>query len=308
MIQAPSSIIMIRPHNFHPNPMSAQDNSFQKDIDPEHYRQIAQTAYEEVSKAAEILESLDITVHLFEDEGKETPDSVFPNNWFSTHNNGTIVTYPMFIPNRRNERRNDIINLLKTNYKVHKSIDYSVLEQDNIFLEGTGAMVLDHVNNIAYVAHSKRANKTAFHKFCSDLSYHPIFFNAQDKSGKAVYHTNVMMCIASDFALIALDMIPNKEERLRVLHSLEQSGKDIIILSEEQIFQFAGNAIELTGSNGRNLILSETSYHALHNDQIERIAAHTHLLPINVKTIEMAGGSIRCMIAAVHLKPLKVRA
>ena len=308
MTQAPSNIIMIRPHNFHPNPMSAQDNGFQQDIEPKHYKKIAQTAYEEVSIAAEILESIDITVHLFEDKGIETPDSVFPNNWFSTHSDGTIITYPMFIPNRRKERRNDVINLLKAEYEVYKSIDYSVLEQDNIYLEGTGAMVLDHVNKIAYAARSNRANESAFHKYCSDLSYQPIFFNAQDQSGKAVYHTNVMMCIASDFALIALDMIPNEEERLNVLHSLKQSGKEIIILSEEQIFQFAGNAIELTGSNGRNLILSQTSYHALHKDQIERIAEHAHLLPINVKTIEMAGGSIRCMIAAVHLKPLKVRA
>lgn len=308
VIQAPNSVIMVRPHHFHPNPMSAQDNGFQKGIDPEQYKQISQTAYEEVSKAATTLENLGIAVHLFEDEGKDTPDSVFPNNWFSTHDDGRVVTYPMFVPNRRNERRTDIIDMLQSNYEVQEIVDYSDMEQHDIFLEGTGAMVLDHVHRIAYAARSNRANETAFHKFCSDFSYQPILFDAQDRGGKAVYHTNVMMCIASDFVLIALDMIADKEERNTVRESLEKSGKEVIPLSEEQIFQFAGNAIELTGSNGRNLILSQTSYKSLNSDQLQRISAHAHPQAINVKTIEMAGGSIRCMIAAVHLKPHKVLA
>lgn len=299
---------MVRPHNFHPNPMSAQDNGFQQQASHDHYDQIAQAAYDEVSKAASILEKLGITVHLFEDEGKDTPDSVFPNNWFSTHDDGKIVTYPMFVPNRRNERRKDIIATLKNNYEVHKIIDYSAMEQQNIFLEGTGAMVLDHEHRIAYAARSNRANEVAFQQFCSDFSYQPIMFDAQDKHGTAVYHTNVMMCVASDFALIASDMLPNEKERKEVLDALENSGKEIITLTEEQIFQFAGNAIELTGSNGRNLILSQTSYNVLQDDQIDRIAAYAHLQPIDVKTIEMAGGSIRCMIAAIHLKPQKVPA
>ena len=302
-IQAPHAVIMVRPHHFHPNPMSAQDNGFQHNVDLGHDIHVAKAAYEEVTEAAALLENLGVTVYLFEDEGTDTPDSVFPNNWFSTHDDGHIVTYPMFVPNRRNERRDDIIALLKSNYDVHKIVDYSDMENDNIYLEGTGAMVLDHEHRIAYAARSNRANATAFHKFCSDLSYQPILFDAQDKNGTAVYHTNVMMCIASDYAIIALDMLPNKEERKKVRQSLEKSGKEVITLSEEQIFQFAGNAIELTGANRRNLILSQTSYESLHSDQLERIESHAHLLPINVKTIEMAGGSIRCMIAAVHLKP-----
>ncbi len=301
-IQAPHTVIMVRPHNFHPNPMSAQDNGFQKKPSHDDYDEIAKSAYKEVSQAAAILEALGITVHIFEDTGSKTPDSVFPNNWFSTHDDGKIVTYPMFVPNRRNERRKDIIAVLKSNYEVHKIIDYSAMERQNIFLEGTGAMVLDHAKRIAYAARSKRANPSAFQQFCTDLSYQPIMFDAQDKHGTAVYHTNVMMCIANDFALIAPDMLPDEKERKEVLASLENSGKEIITLSEEQIFQFAGNAIELTGTNGPNLILSQTSYEALHNDQLERISAHAHLQPIDVKTIEMAGGSIRCMIAAIHLR------
>ncbi len=303
LMQAPNSVIMVRPHHFHPNPMTAQDNGFQHNVDNSHHAAIAKAAYAEVTKAATTLENLGITVHLFEDEGKDTPDSVFPNNWFSTHSDGRIVTYPMFIPNRRNERRDDIIALLKNKYQVHKIIDYSDMENDNIYLEGTGAMVLDHEHQIAYAVRSNRANATAFHRFCSDFSYQPILFDAQDKNGTAVYHTNVMMCIASDYALVALDMITNKEERNKLRQSLEQSGKEIIALSEEQIFQFAGNTIELTGANGRNLILSQTSYEALHDDQVNLITPHAQLQPIDVTTIEMAGGSIRCMIAAVHLKP-----
>lgn len=301
-IQAPNAVVMVRPHNFHPNPISAKDNGFQKEADRNDFNQIAITAYNEVSQAADILQKLGIAVHLFEDEGTETPDSVFPNNWFSTHSDGKIVTYPMFVPNRRNERRKDILAELESNYEVHKIVDYSEMERHNIFLEGTGAMVLDHKHRIAYAARSNRANEAALQQFCSDLSYQPIMFDAQDKHGTAVYHTNVMMCIASNFALIAPYMLPNEKERKEVLASLESSGKEIITLSEEQIFQFAGNAIELTGSNSRNLILSQTSYEALNNDQLDRISAHAHLQPIDVKTIEMAGGSIRCMIAGIHLK------
>lgn len=303
--QSPSAIIMVRPHNFRPNPMTAADNEFQQIAAPDQYKIIAKNAFQEVSNAAQILRELGITVHIFEDESDKTPDSIFPNNWFSTHADGRVALYPMYVANRRLERRVDIINRLKKEYHVEEIIDYSHWEQQNIFLEGTGAMVLDHDNHIAYAARSNRAHEKVFAKFCADFSYEPIMFDAHDKNGTAVYHTNVMMCIAQDYALIALDMINDNEQRQKVRKAIERSGKKIIALREEQIFHFAGNAIELTGlSNGQNdkyLIMSQSSYDSLDDDQISTIAQYATIQPIDVETAEMAGGSIRCMIAAIHL-------
>lgn len=313
--QSPNAVIMVRPHHFHPNPMSLCDNVFQKSAKPDEYKHIAHLAYEEVSKAAQTLIDLGIIVHIFDDTGHITPDSIFPNNWFSTHANGDVALYPMYVPNRRKERRTDIIDMLKSKYQVHNVHDYSDLENQNIFLEGTGAMVLDHDNHIAYAARSNRAHKSAFARFCKEFSYHPYMFDAYDKSGAAVYHTNVMMCIGSDFALVGLDMVSDENERQKLRQKLEQSGKEVIALHEDQIFQFAGNAIELSGElsgtseqtlnqkKNRHLIMSQTSHNALDKEQIAAIERYVNIVPIDVKTAEMAGGSIRCMIAGVHLQP-----
>lgn len=302
-VQSPSAIIMVRPHHFRPNPMTADDNEFQQEAAPDQYKAIAKNAHDEVSHAAKILTDLGIKVHIFEDESDQTPDSIFPNNWFSTHASGDIALYPMYVPNRRKERRSDIIEMLKSEYHVTQMNDYSDLENQDIFLEGTGAMVLDHDNHIAYAARSHRSHEAAFNRFCDDFSYSPYMFDAHDKNGTAVYHTNVMMCVAGDYALVALDMIGDDKERADLRKMLEKSGKTIIELREDQIFQFAGNAIELSGEAGKYIIMSQSSYNALDADQITTIERFAQIQPIDVRTAEMAGGSIRCMIAAIHLTP-----
>jgi hypothetical protein len=210
---SPSAVVMVRPHHFYVNPQTAADNAFQQaDINccPET---LEKSAYEELSLAAEKLENAGIRVHVFEDEGSDTPDSVFPNNWFSTHAGGHIAIYPMLSPARRKERRADIIEMLKSQYRVQDTIDYSGLEPDGLFLEGTGAMVLDHIDRVAYAVKSKRTNPIALERFCTHFNYEPIVFEAEDKNGVSIYHTNVLMCIATSFVMIGLDMITDPVRR-----------------------------------------------------------------------------------------------
>jgi len=196
-----------------------------------------------------------VRVHLFEDEGaRDTPDSVFPNNWFSTHAGGHVAIHPMYSPNRRRERRGDVIELLKRDYRVQDVIDYSGLEDDGLYLEGTGAMVLDRLARVAYVARSQRADPVALERFCTHFNYEPMVFDAHDAEGRPIYHTNVLMCVASEFALVGFELF-----------------------TDAQIGEFAGNAIELSNPAGERL------------------------LPLAVPTIELAGGSVRCMIAGIHL-------
>ena len=217
-LQAPSSVIMIRPHQFKPNPETLADNSFQT---PAYgtSSDIAKQAHSEFDRAAQQLKDHYITTHVFQDDGtKNTPDSVFPNNWFSTHAGGHVAIYPMFTPNRKRERRWDIIEMLKYNYRVQDVIDFSGLEQDNLALEGTGAMVLDHVGRVAYTARSNRADPILLERFCTHFNYEPIVFDAQSSDGKAVYHTNVLMGIGTKFALVGLDMITNQERRKTIIN------------------------------------------------------------------------------------------
>ena len=301
-IQAPSAVVMVRPHQFVSNPETAEDNSFQKAGAQYQSADISRMAYEEVSHAAEILQSHGVRVHLFEDDGsRQTPDSVFPNNWFSTHSGGHVAIYPMYAPNRRRERRHDIIEMLKSEYRVQDVIDYSGLESDGLFLEGTGAMVLDHVQRVAYTARSHRADPVALERFCTHFNYEPMVFDTVDARGQVIYHANVMMCIATDYALIGLDCIVKPERRAEIKARLEESGKDVIELSQKQIDEFAGNALELTGSEGRILALSQRAYDSLTPAQRALMEESTTLVPLSVPTIELAGGSVRCMLAGVHL-------
>ena len=292
---------MIRPHHFYPNPQTQADNSFQANKLPAIPEVIAKAAYQEISQAQSTLKSHGVKVHLFEDEGTQTPDSVFPNNWFSTHSGGHIAIYPMYAKNRRLERRSDIIEQLKLDYRVQDIVDYSGLEHDNIYLEGTGAMVLDHLDRVAYAVQSNRANSLALERFCTHFNYEPMLFDASNRIGESVYHTNVLMCIASEFVLLAPEMISNTARRCEILQRFESSGRKIITLTEPQIAKFCGNAIELQGKNGRILALSKTAYNALTAEQTKLIEQSAQLVPIDVSTIELAGGSIRCMIAGIHL-------
>ena len=298
--QAPTAVVMIRPHHFAPNEQTRQDNSFQS-IAPFDHNLVATQAYEQVTTMAKTLESHGVTVHLFEDATDRTPDSVFPNNWFSTHLGGQIAIYPMYAPNRRNERRSDIIDLLKAQYRVQDVIDYSGLEYDNIFLEGTGAMVLDHVERVAYAARSNRTDSHVLERFCTQFNIEPMVFDAKDEQGTDIYHTNVLMCIGSDFVMAGFDMMTDQVRKNQIIQRFESAGKKIISLSQQQISAFCGNAIELQGDKQRLLALSKTAFNALTKQQITQLEISVTLLPLDVSALELAGGSVRCMLAGVHL-------
>lgn len=257
-----------------------------------------------MTAAAERLESEGVRVHLFEDRGeRDTPDSVFPNNWFSTHPGGHVALYPMYCENRRRERRPEIIETLKADYRVQEVIDYSGLEHDGLFLEGTGAMVLDHMARVAYVARSNRADQVALERFSTHFNFEPIAFDTCDPTGRPVYHTNVLMCVATAFAMVGLDLIPDRRRADEVRARLEESGREVIALSAGQIADFAGNAIELSGRDGRILALSQRACASLTAPQKALIERSARLVPLAVPTVEMAGGSVRCMIAGIHLAP-----
>ena len=300
--QAPAAVVMVRPQHFTPNPETAADNRFQRQAPIDQAQRIAQAAHQEVGAAAQVLRQHGVRVHLFDDDGRrDTPDSVFPNNWFSTHAGGHVALYPMYSPNRRRERRDDVLDLLKCQYRVQDVIDYTGLVHDGLFLEGTGAMVLDHLERVAYTARSNRAHPLALERFCTQFNYEPMEFGTLAADGCPVYHTNVLMSVATEFALIGLDLIDNPVRAQQIRHRLEQSGREVIVLDPHQIAQFAGNALELTGAEGRLLALSETAFNSLRPPQKAAIERSARLLPLAVPTIELAGGSVRCMLAGIHL-------
>ena len=302
-LQAPSSVVMVRPHRFAVNPETGADNAFQA-TSVEQDEALAASALAEFDAAVTALTRAGVTVHVFEDFGeRDTPDSVFPNNWFSTHHGGRVAIYPMFAVNRRRERRTDVIELLKAEYRVQEVIDYSGLEYDNLFLEGTGAMVFDNAERVAYVAASHRADPVILERFCTAFGYEPMVFPTADAAGRPIYHTNVLMSVATDYALICLDAIADARRRDEVAQRLTESGRTVLQISFDQVNQFVGNAIELTGTNERLLVLSARAEAALTPAQREVITASSRLLPLSIPTIELAGGSARCMIAGVHLSP-----
>ena len=296
--QAPNAVVMVRPHHFTSNPHTMLDNAFQSECLAQNQ---SEQAFKEVTNAVQILKNEGVTVHLFEDEQTHTPDSVFPNNWFSTHQSGQLIIYPMFVENRRLEYRKDIIDFLTDHYKVTVVTDYAHLAKENSFLEGTGSLVLDHQYKLAYAAKSKRTTQSVVNTVCNLLALKPVIFNAYDEKGTAVYHTNVLMCVATEFVMVGLNMVPSEERKALVTHFL-QSHHEVIDLSLDQINQFCGNAIELQGDNGRILALSQTALNAITPAQITVIQKTAKLVPLPIPTIESAGGSVRCMIAGVHLQ------
>lgn len=298
--QAPGSVVLIRPHHFRPNPQTAADNNFQRPADHD----VSREAYDVCTRVAEQLRDAGVRVHVFEDESHEYPDSVFPNNWFSTHAGGRVAVYPMYAANRRGERRADIIEMLKTEYRVQEVIDYSGLEPDDLFLEGTGAMVLDHVSRIAYAVRSKRCDPVLVERFCTVFGYEPVVFDAVDPDGVPIYHTNVMMCIGTDVALIGLDAIVGDARRDEIARRIRQTGRTLIPLTAAQVAAFAGNTIELRGHGGeRILVISETARRSLTDEQLTTLSTSCRILALDVAPIELAGGSVRCMIAGIHLDP-----
>ena len=302
-VQAPRAVVMVRPSRFTPNPETAADNRFQT-ATSEPSTALAQRAYKEVTQAAADLRAAGVTVHLFEDDGRDnTPDSVFPNNWFSTHPGGHVAIYPMFKASRRRERRHDVLEFLKQHYRVQDIIDYSGLAHDGLFLEGTGAMVLDHLARVAFTARSNRADSVALERFATHFNYEPLLFDTADAQGQPIYHTNVLMCIATRFALVALDAVVDPRRRAEVRARLEETGREVLPLTQAQVANFAGNAIELSTNSGHVLALSKRALASLNDQQRSTIERSARLLALDVPTIELAGGSVRCMLAGVHLSP-----
>ncbi|MGV8849436.1 MAG: citrulline utilization hydrolase CtlX [Propionibacteriaceae bacterium] len=303
-VQAPTAAVMVRPHRFAVNPETLADNAFQADPRATPAETVALAARQEFDAMVGKLTAAGVRIHVFDDFGQlDTPDSVFPNNWFSTHQGGRIAIYPMYAPSRRRERRADIIELLKSTYRVQEVIDYSGLEWDNLFLEGTGAMVFDHLERVAYVASSHRADPVILERFCTAFGYEPMVFPTADRAGRTIYHTNVLMTIATEYALVCLASISDPGRRVEVADRLAQSGRQVLDLTFDQVGEFAGNAIELTGADGRLLALSARAAAALTPDQHAVIERSAQLLPLSIPTIELAGGSVRCMVAGIHLTP-----
>src|SRR6266576_3255232 len=302
--QSTSSVLLIRPGRFYPNPETAADNAFQG---TRHLGSDALTlmARKEFDAAVQTLRAAGVNVHVFEDTAEpEKPDAVFPNNWISTHHDGRIALFPMYSALRRRERRQDIVEELRKHYRVTEVIDYSEFEDDSCCLEGTGSLVFDHPNKIAYVSLSNRSNPKVIQRFAEDFSYEPVTFTSIGSNGQPIYHTNVMMCFGSAFAMVGLVMIPNKAERQQLRARLEKTGKEIVELSADQIANFAGNTIELQNKSGEKLlVLSSRAARALTEEQRKTLTGYARLLPLELPTIELGGGSARCMMATIHLPP-----
>ena len=230
-VQAPAAVVVVRPHRYRPNPETGDDNAFQQEASND----VARAAYDASSRLIRALRDVGVRVHVFEDTTGRHPDSVFPNNWFSTHAGGRVAVFPMRAASRRGERRTDVIDFLKRVYRVQEVVDYSGLEPDGIFLEGTGAMVLDHAARVAYTARSRRSDPLLLERFCTTFGYEPMVFDAVDPSGTPIYHTNVMMCVATEFALVATEAIVDVSRRAEVVQRLEQAGRDVLALDAHQL-------------------------------------------------------------------------
>jgi len=302
--QSTGSVLMIRPGRFYPNPETVVDNAFQRDANCGSDA-LTLVARKEFDAAVQTLRVAGVNVHVFEDTAEpEKPDAVFPNNWLSTHHDGRIALFPMYSALRRRERRQDIVEELRKHYRVTEVIDYSPFEDQGCCLEGTGSLVFDHLNKIAYVSLSHRSNPKVVQRFADDFGYEPVSFTSIGSNGQPIYHTNVMMCIGTGFAMVGLELIPNKVERQQVRARLETTEKEIVELAAHQIANFAGNAIELHNQDGAKLlVLSSRAARALAKEQRERLGRYARLVPLELPTIELGGGSARCMIATIHLPP-----
>lgn len=308
MEQITNSILMIRPVNFRMNEQTAVNNYYQKPIDDVLATTINLRAQKEFDELVHKLKSIGLDVTVVNDnDTQDTPDSIFPNNWVSFHENGNIGLYPMFAKNRRLERREDVLQILEEKgFVINNVIDYTSAEDEAVFLEGTGSLVLDRVNRKAYCALSPRSNEDLCIEFCEDFEFTPIIFKAnQTINGhrKAIYHTNVIMCIGDAFAVICLSSIDDKKERKVLLKHLKEDGKEVIDITENQVNNFAGNMLQVKGAlNESFLIMSQAAYNSLNKGQIKILEKHSKIVSSSLDTIEaFGGGSARCMMAEVFL-------
>ena len=309
MSQATNSILMIRPINFGYNEETAKDNHYQiKELTHKNSNERAQKEFDNMVKN---LRQNGVSVHVFHDDGNEyTPDSIFPNNWVSFHENGDVGLYPMYAENRRMERRPEVLDFLENEgFTVSNIVDYSSAESENKFLEGTGSMILDRENRLAYCSISNRSNEDLFIEFCEDFEFTPIIFNSFQTVGNKrlpIYHTNVMMCVATDYVIVCLDSIDDKKQRKNVSSFIKDSGKKLIEISENQVESFAGNMLELVNDKGESiLVMSKSAEDSLNENQKNIITKYSRIISSDINTIETCGGgSTRCMMAEIFL-PLK---
>jgi len=308
MNQTTNSILMIRPVAFRMNEQTAVNNYYQKVIDDLLPATVNAKAQQEFDVFVAKLRGVGVDVIVVDDTAEpNTPDSVFPNNWISFHENGDVALYPMFAENRRQERREEILDILEEKgFFIENIVDYTSAEEDGYFLEGTGSIVLDRANGKAYCALSPRADEELFIEFCEDFDMNPIIFEAfQTVNGerKQIYHTNVMMCIGETYAVICADAIDDKKERKMVLDSLKGDEKEVILITEDQVNNFAGNMLEVLGANDRRyLVMSTSAQKSLTKKQIAQLEEHVTILSSSLDTIEACGGgSARCMMAEIFL-------
>lgn len=304
-MQTTDTVLMIEPIAFGYNAETAENNYFQVE---QKGSDIQEKALQEFNAFVEKLRSKGINVITVKDTLEpHTPDSIFPNNWVSFHNDGKVVLYPMFAQNRRVERRNDILETIKNKgFDVEEVDDWSSSETENKFLEGTGSMIFDHDHKIAYGSVSLRLDEKLFREFCEKYGFTPVVFHSFQTVGSErlpIYHTNVMMCVADQFVVICLDCIDDELERSKVIETIKNSGKEIIEISEEQMQQFAGNMLQVQNKDGQKfLVMSETAYRSLTPEQISNIEKYCEIIYSDLHTIEVnGGGSARCMLAEVFL-------
>ncbi len=293
---------MIRPVNFGFNEQTAGSNAFQNRNAEQ--QQVQDKALMEFDGLVDVLRENGVEVIVVDDTNEpHTPDSIFPNNWVSFHQDGTVFLYPMMAENRRLERREDIIMGLEDEFKIKHVIDLSRFEHEHKFLEGTGSMVLDRENKIAYACLSPRTDKEVMDLFCKESGYKPVLFHAVDENGMDIYHTNVLMCMGSKFAVICLDSIQDENEKNSVTSILKLTHKDIIAISFAQMNQFAGNMLELKNKAGDSLlVMSQNAYNSLSTNQKTSLEKYCRIVYADINTIESnGGGSARCMIAEIHL-------
>ncbi len=311
--QITNSILMIRPVQFRMNEQTAVNNYYQKKIEHLTPDAVNALAVEEFDAFVQKLQAAGIQVVVVDDTKEfDTPDSIFPNNWISFHKNGTIALYPMFAENRRFERKESVVEAVEEKgFSIKHVVDYTEAEQENLFLEGTGSIILDREYQKAYCALSPRADEQLFIEFCEDFDFFPVIFSAYqtvNQKREKIYHTNVMMCIGSTFAVICLDSIDDKKERKNVINHLKKDNKDIIEITEDQVNQFAGNMLQLLGKNNTPfLTMSQSAFDSLRADQLSKLEKHTKIISSSLQTIEACGGgSARCMMAEIFLpKALK---
>ena len=302
-MQTTDTVLMIEPVAFGYNEQTAVNNYFQV----QQEGNVQEKALREFNSFVEKLRSKGITVITIKDTiSPKTPDSIFPNNWVSFHRDGKVVLYPMFAENRRLERRQDILELIKSQFKVEEIIDLSASERDNHFLEGTGSMIFDHDNKIAYGSVSLRLDEDLFRKFCAEFGFRPVVFHSYQTAGEErlpIYHTNVMMCVADKFVVICLDCIDDELEREKVIETIKNSGKELIEISEEQMQNFAGNMLQVHNNLGEKfLVMSLSAYRSLKPEQVAAIEKYCEIIYSDLETIETnGGGSARCMLAEVFL-------